>query len=261
MENGFETIPLAGDINFDILQLYNSVPGARSADGHAMIFFTMSDFEPNVGAWQYDNIVRWAAYYLLVGQFSLGMDIGRNGVFFVQNLEGFGWKHFDLKLQKRMHEVFQDKFPQRIHQVCVLNPPSILKAIMFLMRPFMKKKMLKRFKVLQAISDLDEQVPRNVRPKNFDGTYELDNTVYVETMHRFVMARVDFPSGTVVPGCKIDGVGRKDWLAMQEKKGEAEKEVEVKEKKEKKEKKPKSKTKRKAKNEETEDKPEKEIEL
>jgi len=39
--------------------------------------------------------------------FMIRMDIARNGVVMIQDMEGMSWKHVDMKFQKRMLEIYQ----------------------------------------------------------------------------------------------------------------------------------------------------------
>jgi len=39
--------------------------------------------------------------------FPSSLDLQRNGMVMIQDLDGFGWKHFDLKFQKKFMSTFQ----------------------------------------------------------------------------------------------------------------------------------------------------------
>eukprot|EP01128_Nolandella_sp_AFSM9_P001797 TRINITY_DN12207_c0_g1_i1.p1 TRINITY_DN12207_c0_g1~~TRINITY_DN12207_c0_g1_i1.p1 ORF type:complete len:388 (+),score=96.86 TRINITY_DN12207_c0_g1_i1:168-1166(+) len=231
VEYGFENIPTPDDIDFSVFKCYNSVPGARTKDDHGLLYFVMDEYTPGEGAWTPENIIKWAAYYQLVGQYEKGVDISRNGLVMVQNLDGFGWKHVNMKMSSKLSAIFGEKFPMRIAGVWAVNAPSILKAVMFLMRPFTKKKMLDRFKNLGEIEELKKYIDEEQMLDSFGGKYHASNEDYIASMHAFVQSHINFPEGTVNQASKIGGEGREKWLRQHSSGIESE----VKEKEEKKE--------------------------
>jgi len=147
-----------------------------------------------------------------------GMDVPRNGVIMVEDLEGFGWKHFDLNFQKKMMAVFQDAFPQRMKQTLVMNPPAIMKIIMTLIRPFMKAKFLERIKVIKT-KELDEYVDLGQLHETYGGGIKFSHDEWFAAMREVERLRAEGEYGkftgkkTVVPAVikeREEGAGEKD---------------------------------------------------
>jgi len=152
VHNGFETLPECETIDWTFLKNAMNIPGTRSREGYGIIYSGMID--PTTV--DIDEIFRYAAWYHIEGMFHAGMDVARNGVYMVQDLDGFGWKHFDMKFQKKFMEIYQDNFPMRLKKSLQINAPSIVKACWALMKPFVKKKMMDRFSIGKQVDILDD---------------------------------------------------------------------------------------------------------
>jgi len=79
-----------------------------------------------------------------VGIFHEGIDALRNGICVIGQLEGFGWKNFDIDFQRHMGPIWADKFPVLVRKIYVLNQPSVFTAVIKIMATFVKNKIIER---------------------------------------------------------------------------------------------------------------------
>jgi len=138
--NGYGKIPDWNNIDKSFLasNIGMMIPGARSRDGHAVIYFQMSKLIPS--DFGVKTIVDYVIWNYSVGTFLNGLDFHRNGVIFIGDLQGVGWKNVDFGLHKKLNSALMDNFPLRIHKVLIIHPPPIVPALISCFRIFMKKK-------------------------------------------------------------------------------------------------------------------------
>jgi hypothetical protein len=97
-------------------------------------------------------------------------------------MENMGWRHFDQKLEKIMAEVYQDTFPMRWAKFGLLKPPIILRAMMQIMRLFIKKKLMDRMKVCRSSQEVFEWVDKDQVPKQFGGHLDYSESDYLRDL-------------------------------------------------------------------------------
>jgi len=124
-EKGFMNIPKFSEIDPRILDIQVCLPGARDKQGRGIRFFFITRRIPNVNGHTIENVVKWMVWYHYVGMFSDGIDSLRNGICFVGDFEGYGWKNFDIDYQKQTAALINDLFPVLMRKILVLNPPTI----------------------------------------------------------------------------------------------------------------------------------------
>ena len=72
-------------------------------------------------------------------------------------------------LEKKMAEVYQDTFPLRYGRFCMLKPPFIIRAVMQLMRLFLKKKLMDRMQICTSKKDVFKYVDASMVPQEYGG--------------------------------------------------------------------------------------------
>jgi len=169
-ENNFVNLPTIADINLDIMKSWILAHGTRGKDGTGVLYVEIQDMEIGKEPWTIPSLMKWIAWFYFVGIFAEGMDIFRNGMTMIEDLEGYGWKHFDLEFQKKMSSIWTDTFPLRVKKIVVMNPPGIFEAIIKIAKTFMKAKMLDRMEVLTK-KDLPKLVSKDQLVEKFGGNY------------------------------------------------------------------------------------------
>jgi len=139
-ESGFMKIPTISEVDLQLMQYILAVPGARSKDGCGIFAVRMGKAVVGTEPITFPTMSKWAAWYNYVGIFCHGIDYLRSGVYFIQDLDGYSWKNFDLEHNKKMGNIWTNVFPIRIKKIFIVNPPSIVNAVIRLSRVFLKKK-------------------------------------------------------------------------------------------------------------------------
>jgi len=178
--NGYEVIPGVDEIDWECIEANMMVPGARTPDGYGVLYSFFAKQDPTM----VEKVVKWCAWFYTEGMFHMGMDVCRNGIFLVTDLEGFGWKHLNLSYQKRMMEIYDDNFPTRLKKAIQVKPPVFIKVIWSLVRPFMKKKMVDRF-FIGTVEEIQQYVPKDQLLKSYGGDVEFKHEEWVEQMKEY----------------------------------------------------------------------------
>jgi len=169
-ENGLTELPRYSDFNLDaMLQSWIIIPGARAKDGTGLVFIEIANIEIGKEPFTIPTMMKWISWYYYIGIFMEGMDYFRNGITMVEDLEGMGWKHFDIDFQRKMSSIWTDTFPMRVKKVLVLNPPVIFEALMKIVKTFMKAKIIDRFAIVSQ-KEVSKSVSKDVAPVKFGGT-------------------------------------------------------------------------------------------
>jgi len=186
--NGFMNLPTWKEVAVVMEQMKMSfqVPGARDKTGCGIAYMIMGD-DMQIGVEPYTvaTMKKWMAWFYFVGVFHDGVDFLRNGITMIEDLSGYGWKHFDIDFQKQMSAIWVDTFPLRIKRILVLNPPMIFGAIIKICKTFTKVKMLDRIEVIDKQKDLKKWVDDDHLPTFFGGTNTLDHTEWVKKLGQF----------------------------------------------------------------------------
>jgi len=152
LANGYEKIPEWESIDKALLKsnFASMIPGSRSKDGNAIIYCKIGQFHPQeLGKDYVKTIVDYIIWNYSVGTFMNGIDYHRNGILFVTDMEGVGWKNMDIALIRKISGALMDNFPLKIKKILLINPPSILSTLLSVVRLFMKKKLLDRVEVIR----------------------------------------------------------------------------------------------------------------
>jgi len=159
VENGssYERIPKWEEVNKSLLNenFAGLIPGTRSREGNAILYCKLAKLIPSeLGKDYLKTIVDFIIWNNSIGTFLDGIDFHRNGLIFICDLEGVGWKNIDIALQRKVNNAMMDNFPLRIHKVLLINPPSIIGAIIGCIRVFVKKKIMDRIQTISSFNEL-----------------------------------------------------------------------------------------------------------
>jgi len=186
--NGFMNLPTLSDLGdtIDQMTMNFQIPGARDKTGCGIAYMIMGD-DMQIGKEPFtiNTMKKWLAWLYFVGIFHDGVDYLRNGVTMIEDLTGYGWKHFDVDFQKQMSAMWVDTFPLRVKRILVLNPPMIFGAIIKICKTFMKVKMLERLEVVEKQKDLKKWVDDDKLPTFFSGTSTFDHAQWVKKLREF----------------------------------------------------------------------------
>jgi len=164
-----------------------TIPGARSKNGNGIMYMKMKNMitKDDVDFDLPECMMRMMMWNNSCGMFVDGMDIHRNGFYWICDMKGYGWKHVDLDMQKKMSKI-RDHFPMRLKAMFIFNTPSVMKAIMVVLKPFMQKKIRKRMKTCSSYDDLLEYIDADQLSTEFGGTLEYDVEVHRQIFEDFV---------------------------------------------------------------------------
>jgi hypothetical protein len=174
LANSYEKIPRWQDIDKSCLSMKfgGIIPGSRSKDGNAIVYCKLARLIPgDMGKNYVKTIIDYVIWNNCVGTFLDGIDFHRNGLIFVADLQGVGWKNIDISLQRKMNSALMDNFPLRIQKVLLINPPSIIQAIMGIVRVFIKKKIMDRIQIIQQ-EDLTNYIDADSLWSEFGGNVD-----------------------------------------------------------------------------------------
>jgi hypothetical protein len=131
-----------------------------------------------------ERVLQFTVWWYLARGTPFGMDMARNGAYIIQDLSGFGWKHIDIKFQRRMIELYQDNFPLRFHKTLELNSPMIMKMVWMVFRPFLKKKIVERFHQGER-GDILEEVEKDMLWEDYGGNLKYDEDQFISDIKEY----------------------------------------------------------------------------
>jgi len=149
-EKGFMNIPKLSEIDLRVSEYVLQLPGSRDKSGRSIRYVSINKFTPNENGHTVENYIKWALWYHYVGIYSEGIDGLRNGLCVVLQLEGFGWKNFDIDLQRQTAPLWAEKFPVLMRKIVALNPPGLFSAVMKILQTLVKSKIIERIENLQT---------------------------------------------------------------------------------------------------------------
>eukprot|EP01130_Rhizamoeba_saxonica_P016046 TRINITY_DN733_c0_g1_i1.p1 TRINITY_DN733_c0_g1~~TRINITY_DN733_c0_g1_i1.p1 ORF type:complete len:132 (+),score=23.20 TRINITY_DN733_c0_g1_i1:853-1248(+) len=107
------------------------------------------------------------------------MDYHRQGLTFVADLSGVGWNNLDVSLLKNVNSALMDRFPLKITNILILNPPGIFKTVITALRLVMKAKVINRIKVIKP-EDLTNYIDEEYIPTILGGKLTYTNYDYID---------------------------------------------------------------------------------
>jgi len=180
--NGFMTIPSIKEIETLMLDMtfVTQIPGARDKSGSSLLCVVMEErLEFGKEPFTIPSVKKWFTWFYYVGIFHDGIDFARSGYNMIQDLSGYGWKHFDLDYQKQMSAFWVDTFPIRIKHIMVLNPPTIMGAIIKIAKTFVKAKMMDRVELIHKYKDIFKWVDEDQLAVRMGGTCQYEHTSWI----------------------------------------------------------------------------------
>jgi len=184
LSNGYEKIPRWTELDKALLRtnLAQFIPGARSKEGHSIMYCKLGRLvPPDLGKNYIRTIVEFIIWNNSIGTYLDGIDFHRNGLIFIADLQGVGWKNIDINLQRKVNSALMDNFPLRIAKVLILNPPSIINAVISCARIFVKKKIMDRISICQKDQILDH-IDADQLWSEFGGNVEYSMDDLIETI-------------------------------------------------------------------------------
>jgi len=187
-ENKFEKIEWE-DINKKLLlQDFGSrVPGTRSKDGCGILYAKVANMleDPEVSEDYTKEMVDLSVWNSASGNMFEDLDFHRNGLIFIFDLHGVGWKNINLSLQKHINSALMDNFPMKVTRVLILNPPMILGALVNGVRLFVKRKIIDRIKIVE-MDELLEYVDPEQLHIDFGGKVNYPPEAFVHFVDKII---------------------------------------------------------------------------
>jgi len=97
-----------------------SVPGMCNAEGHLTLYMVPAKFSP--GKDSLDELMRSLVYLLQC--MSEDERVATVGLSFVANMDGWGWSNWGVRYAKNFFDTMQGRYPIRVRQFVILNPPA-----------------------------------------------------------------------------------------------------------------------------------------
>ena len=169
----------ASSVERELRTGFNLLLPGRDAYGHVVLTQRMELLSSTAGGPTVESQQR-AGYYLLhrVLQRTVAQTAG---IALVLDFRGFSWRAFariGLGDMQRGVAMLQDCFPARLGVIYVLHPPTWLRNVVALLRPFLRSDSLQQKFVLCADAEaLHEHVPAAMLPagvEKWDGTASFD---------------------------------------------------------------------------------------
>jgi len=139
---------------------------------------------PNTEGYTVDELTKVFTWIHYVGIFSDGIDALRNGVCMINDLEGYGWKNFDIDFQRQSSSLWLERFPLLLRKLLVLHTPSIFSAIMKIMTTMIKHKLLDRFEHVH-VKDLGKFIEPDHLLSEYGGNVPYTPADYVKSLEEW----------------------------------------------------------------------------
>ena len=94
----------------------------------------------------------------------------RQGMVWICDCKGLGWKNFSLEAEKKAAHLYQDAYPVRIRDMTLLNSSPLLKVLYTLCKPFLSKRIKELFHMDGNLTDVQQRYKRDVLPTTMGGT-------------------------------------------------------------------------------------------
>lgn len=140
--------------------------------------FNPSDYHPkkdtnnkstdndNKNAWK----VLFAGMYYLLDAMQPNFEAVRSGIVMLADAEHIGWKNFSLEIEKHAAHLYQDAYPIRIHNMTILHPPVIFKAMYALCKPVLSRKIKDSIHLNATLHDIQQEYPKECITTTMGGT-------------------------------------------------------------------------------------------
>jgi len=184
-ENGFMNIPKFSELDPRFIDFSLYLPGARDKLGRSLRYVRAAKRTPFQNGQTLDNITKWATWFHYVGIYHEGIDALRNGVCFVIQMEGFGWKNFDLDFHRQSTSTWIGRFPVLVRKIIVVNPPAIFTALRKMIATVLKSKLMERFEILQTTKELEKLVEPDNLIAEFGGNVNYSSQDWYKSLEEW----------------------------------------------------------------------------
>jgi len=183
-EKGFMKIPKFSEISKDSFYMANQLPGARDKLGRSIRYVRSAKMIPNTPGYTVEELNKVFVWLHYVGIFSDGIDSLRNGICMISDLEGYGWKNFDIDFQRQTSTLWLERLPLLMRKILVLHTPTIFAAIVKIMGTMMKNKLLDRFDHVQ-VKDLGKYIEQDNLISEYGGNVPYTPEDYLKSLEEW----------------------------------------------------------------------------
>mmetsp|Transcript_16218 Transcript_16218/g.31399 ORF Transcript_16218/g.31399 Transcript_16218/m.31399 type:complete len:375 (-) Transcript_16218:41-1165(-) len=161
-----------------------SIPGTRSKDGHLYLFMKPGLYFPKKDS--LDELMR-SLVYLLECMTELETCC-TDGIAVMCDMTGWTFSNFGIKYAKTYFDTMQGRFPMRVRQFLIVNPPSWFGTIWKIIRPMMNADFAAKVKLPKKKEVGDYVQDPAMLPKEFGGPIDVARSLEAFITYR---ARVE----------------------------------------------------------------------
>jgi len=167
-EKGFMKLPKFSELSICNFEIVTYLPGARDKLGRSIRCLRMAKLIPNNNSQTIEDFTKFVTWLHYVGIFHDGIDGLRNGCCVVAELEGFGWKNFDIDFQRQTTQFWTGRFPVLLKKLLMVHTPVIFAAINKIMATITKDKIMDRIEMVST-KDIKKYIDMDNLPVEFGG--------------------------------------------------------------------------------------------
>jgi len=198
-EQGFLKLPRFADIDKRNFEVCFYLPGARDNQGRSIRFLRLAKAIPGDSHQSVEELTKWATWLHYVGIFFDGIDGLRNGCTVVADLDGFGWKNFDIDTQRKTSELWLGRFPLLNRKMIIMSAPLMFSACTRIMSTWTKNKIMQRIEPASK-KEILKFISADQLPIEFGGTVKFDHTDCIKLLSEWVEKNED---RLVSPGSEL----------------------------------------------------------
>lgn len=169
-------------------------PPARALSGAQIVYFLPRFHNTNLSS--PNDVFRMA--YMLIERLLPSIETQRYGFLIIVDLAGVGYKNFDRKLPRVFVNQMQNRFPARLAQVLIVNPPRVFKMMYSAAAPFIPTKYLDKIRVTD-IPSLRSYVSPDQLLVEYGGSMHFDREPLVRSVMEEYGVQQKAPMYTEVP--------------------------------------------------------------
>uniref|UniRef100_A0A6U4Y0N7 CRAL-TRIO domain-containing protein n=2 Tax=Hemiselmis andersenii TaxID=464988 RepID=A0A6U4Y0N7_HEMAN len=149
-------------------------PGCMQAvglddEGRVTMYMDYAAFHPGNIKTPQDWKYMMKAFFNLFDCMTATIEDVRKGTSFVAQCKGMGFSNFSLEIEKRFSHVYQDGYPMKFKLIMMVDPPTIINAIINLCKVFLSKKLMDRMKCVTS-ADVSKHISEDKLPVSYGGT-------------------------------------------------------------------------------------------
>lgn len=172
--NHFETV-IVSDVVDALKTAEMYIPGTRDRNGAALFIIDAGKHIP--GAFSPDDIIRLAFF---MGEKIISSPRTQStGITIIVDMTEFGWKNFDLALQKSVLNLFTENIPARVKNILLYRAPWWISTLVRMVSPFLKQKMRDRLQVVEE-GTLQRWVEGAELPVELGGNFKYNHDAFIQ---------------------------------------------------------------------------------